>query len=386
LTFGFVQIDKYYQQLKGATASGVSSSSIDIGDIPADGFAWPVDLNQSPNSAVVGYLYGYTNAYGGNHTGIDIRNGGTLSNQGNFTVGPTIVAAHDGVVEEAKLIYTSNSSGIDGNQSGYGNVVKIKTEDGKFMTVYGHLSTISVITGQKVTRGQVIGTMGTTGNSSGVHLHYEIRQDGSTKDPLLFYTTDPVYGSYPTREDTPAGYYRYTGSISSGISNTAASAGLLGFLTSFEGEGPKVGDKYQAYDDGFGNITIGAGITWKDHKSQFNAAGIYSMAEGDLVDIAIVDNIKKNDIAGRVANIKSVLESNGITDLKQYQIDALTSFHYNVGNIDDFPAAWKKYGTGEGLWTEFFSKHIYASGEVVQGLVNRRRAEFELFTTGNYGL
>ncbi len=384
LHFGFIQIDKYYKILEAVNLSGVSSGVIDIGDIPIDGFAWPVDLNQSPGSAVVGYIYGTTYAYGGNHKGIDIKHGGTISTQGNITMGPSIVASHDGIVSDAKMIYGSDSSGIDGNQIGYGNYVKLETEDGKFMTVYAHLSSVSVTTGQKVTRGQVIGNMGTTGNSSGVHLHYEIRHNGSSDDPLLYYITEPEYGSYPDRIATPVGYYRFAGSISSGISNNDVSTGLKGFLLNAEGKGPMVGDKYEAYDDGFGNITIGMGITWKDHKPEFNAAGIYSMEKGDLVDASIVEKIEKNDIAKRVANINSILASNGINDLKQHQIDALTSYHYNVGNIDKFPAAWKEHGMTDGLWTDFFSKPVTANGIVVDNLVKRREAEYELFTTGNY--
>ncbi len=384
LTFGFNQIDKYYKALTETAGAGLNYNIIDIGDIPLDGFAWPVDLTQSPGSAVVGYIFGNTKAYGGDHGGIDIRHADCLTKQGSLTVGPNIIAAHDGKVTTASMLYSSDSSGTGGNQSGYGNVIKIQTSDGKFTTVYGHLSSISVTVGQEVSRGQVIGTMGTTGNSSGVHLHYQILLNGTNTDPLLYYITEPEYGSYPSRVDTPAGYYKFVNSLSSGLTNAATSGGMIGFLGRAEGKGPMVGDKYKAYDDGYGYITIGMGITWKDHVSQFNALGVTSMSVGTLVDKAIVETIEKQDIAGRVANIKALLASNGITDLKQYQLDALTSYHYNVGNINKFPAAWKTYGMTDGLWTAFFSKPVTAKGVVAPGLVKRRAAEWELFTTGNY--
>ncbi|MEL6587635.1 MAG: M23 family metallopeptidase [Pseudomonadota bacterium] len=72
-----------------------------------------------------------------------------------------------------------------GWQSGYGKLVKIQHPLG-FETRYAHLNTISVSVGQKVSRGQRIGGMGTTGRSTGVHLHYEIRRGGRALNPVTF--------------------------------------------------------------------------------------------------------------------------------------------------------------------------------------------------------
>ncbi|MEM8824271.1 MAG: M23 family metallopeptidase [Pseudomonadota bacterium] len=72
-----------------------------------------------------------------------------------------------------------------GWQSGYGKLVKIQHALG-FETRYAHLNRIRVNVGERVSRGERIGDMGTTGRSTGVHLHYEIRRGGRALDPVTF--------------------------------------------------------------------------------------------------------------------------------------------------------------------------------------------------------
>lgn len=67
------------------------------------------------------------------------------------------------------------------NNEGYGNLVIV--ENGPYQTYYAHLSNIPVKVGDAVSSGQVIGLSGNTGNSTGPHLHYEIRRDGTPIDP-----------------------------------------------------------------------------------------------------------------------------------------------------------------------------------------------------------
>ncbi len=86
-------------------------------------------------------------------------------------IGTPVRTVGDGVVEFA------------GVQRGYGNVIEVKHRDGK-STLFAHLSRIGVKVGQKVEQGDVIGAVGTTGFSTGPHLHFEFRVGGVHHDPL----------------------------------------------------------------------------------------------------------------------------------------------------------------------------------------------------------
>lgn len=87
--------------------------------------------------------------------------------------GTPIYATADGVVEAA------------GRESGYGNVVRIRHQLG-FETVYAHQSKIRVKVGQQISRGDRIGDMGSTGRSTGVHLHYEVHVNGQAVNPMTY--------------------------------------------------------------------------------------------------------------------------------------------------------------------------------------------------------
>ena len=66
--------------------------------------------------------------------------------------------------------------------TGYGLHVIID-HGGGLSSLYGHLDTVTIITGAYVAAGEVIGTVGSTGNATGPHLHFEIRRDGIAEDP-----------------------------------------------------------------------------------------------------------------------------------------------------------------------------------------------------------
>ena len=74
---------------------------------------------------------------------------------------------------------------VAGPNGGYGNMVEID-HGGGLATRYAHLSAISVTPGQQVAPGAVVGRVGSTGRSTGPHLHYEVRIDGEAVDPLRF--------------------------------------------------------------------------------------------------------------------------------------------------------------------------------------------------------
>ncbi len=97
------------------------------------------------------------------HTGIDI----------NASYGVSIIAANKGTVIVA------------GWQSGYGNTVIID-HGGGITTLYAHCSKLSVSVGQKVNAGAVIAKVGSTGLSTGPHLHFEVRKNGATQNPIAY--------------------------------------------------------------------------------------------------------------------------------------------------------------------------------------------------------
>ncbi|MBB6678204.1 M23 family metallopeptidase [Cohnella lubricantis] len=124
--------------------------------IPSEGtgkFAWPVS-----NHRITSYM---GTRWGKLHKGIDM-------------VGDkTIKAADNGTVE------------FVGQKTGYGNVIIINHNNG-FETLYGHLKSFSVKEGQVVSKGDKIGIMGNTGESTGTHLHFEVHLNGDLKNPTSY--------------------------------------------------------------------------------------------------------------------------------------------------------------------------------------------------------
>jgi murein DD-endopeptidase MepM/ murein hydrolase activator NlpD len=105
------------------------------------------------------FIRGFT----GSHTGYDLA----------APKGTPIYAAESGTVEKV-------STGTWGG--GYGNYIIIDHGNG-LKTLYGHLSTVSVSVGQAVDRGQNIAGMGSTGRSTGPHLHFEVIDGGVKRNP-----------------------------------------------------------------------------------------------------------------------------------------------------------------------------------------------------------
>jgi murein DD-endopeptidase MepM/ murein hydrolase activator NlpD len=106
------------------------------------------------------------------HTGQDFR----------APTGERVLATASGIVT------------IAGRNGGYGKLVEIRHGNG-FSTRYGHLSEILVVVGQKVSLGQMVARVGSTGRSTGPHLHYETRVDGDAVDPQKFLRAGVRLGS-----------------------------------------------------------------------------------------------------------------------------------------------------------------------------------------------
>jgi len=133
------------------------------------GYSGSIDF-QSPIAAstVVTSGFGHRCSAGcsGDHKGLDLAPPGGKSN-------PDILAAAKGVVIFA------------GEQSGYGKMVIVGHADGS-QTLYGHMTGAKMPKlGKEVAQGEVIGVMGTTGQSTGVHLHFEVRENGRAVNPKI---------------------------------------------------------------------------------------------------------------------------------------------------------------------------------------------------------
>ncbi|MBR5165704.1 MAG: peptidoglycan DD-metalloendopeptidase family protein [Ruminococcus sp.] len=147
--------------------SGPMSFEVNAG---AAGLGWPV-----PGHSGISSYYGYR--WGTLHGGIDISDGGIM--------GAPVVAARAGTVTRMNNSCSHNygKSGSCGCGGGYGNYVAI-SHDGTYSTLYGHLTSACVSVGDYVEQGQVIGYVGSTGWSTGEHLHFEVYVNGVRQDPM----------------------------------------------------------------------------------------------------------------------------------------------------------------------------------------------------------
>lgn len=122
-------------------------------------FDWPVDEARMTR----GYLPNRKKP----HLGLDLA----------ARKGSAIYASHDGTV-----IYTGREF------HGYGRLIMIEGQQG-WASLYAHLSKINIKQGDRVKKGDLIGLMGSTGHSTGVHLHFEIRTSAGPVDPLMYLPT-----------------------------------------------------------------------------------------------------------------------------------------------------------------------------------------------------
>jgi len=160
-------LDRLYT-LKNTALSGAATTGISLGltrDVtPADWMRvnsapslWPVE---GPITGSFGERIDPFNGEGAFHCGVDI----------SASVGAPVIAPADGIVEFADF------------SSGYGRAVTIDHGRG-ISTRYGHLSNFAVVSGQEVHRGDTIGYVGQSGRSTGPHLHYEVRINGTPVNP-----------------------------------------------------------------------------------------------------------------------------------------------------------------------------------------------------------
>ena len=192
-------------------------------------FCFPVK-----NGCKIAFIYGYSASYGGTHSGIDIHASGD----------DTIYAAYDGVVKATAnscphIDWAKTHGKTDcGHLNTFGNYIRIEGTNG-LQFYYGHLkqNSLKVKVGDKITKGQAIATMGSSGCSTGKHLHFEVRTstassakinvNPASQGGLITYANGPYQGDFipvlPTSgtfylKNKGTGTYMYvTGADSNGM-------------------------------------------------------------------------------------------------------------------------------------------------------------------------
>ena len=368
------ELKEQYEDLAGKMEE---EDEVAVEDVTSDYYWWPIGsaetqtsdgkefASDTPETVTITSPFGNRpDPFGSGatvfHSGLDIAGGRGM----NYV---NIIAAKDGTVvfssKDGEVCPSGSHTSTCGG--GYGNYIIIQHTDGNY-TLYGHLyeNSLTVKQGDSVKQGQVIAKMGSSGNSTGAHLHFEVREGqneySATVDPLNY--IDP---------DNPR--------------PTNASSDLVKYIEGWEGHTEIIGDSYKVVNIGDGVLTVGSGVVLDYQASRFKARGIdvSNYGVGSTIPISIVDSIEGEIIGEMKSSVESILASNNVT-LKPHQVDALVSFYYNLGNINGFCDAYKKYGDTEALYNNYFSNYVHVNGEVWQGLVRRRKGEWNLFHTGDY--
>lgn len=385
-----------YQELDGEEEEEVE---IVYENVNNSSYWWPIGSKDVTNSN--GKLFAMGNPESVNVTSeFAAREPGIHDNgHGGMDIGSgrkgetNVIAAKDGIV-----VYTSSESGIscpDGYLGstcggGYGNHIIISHADGNY-TLYAHLyiDSITVKSGESVSQGQVIAHMGTSGNSTGPHLHFEVRVGENTSsartNPRDFVDAD---NPRPT-----ASNYLTNGDLSSTID----------FIRYWEGVGCgssyETDTEYIACNGGDGVLTIGHGVTWEYNMDAFIKRGVTSMSAGTKVSKTIVDEIELEAMDNKCGDsIRKGLADAGIDNIKDYQMTALISRCYNGGygmikgtDYAFIPAYLKYngkyqfddiYSSNGSVWRDAMAHPVMPGSIFEVGLKRRRVSEWKLFTTG----
>ncbi len=174
------QVEKELKQMQNALTAILNAANGSNVSVKYDGkdFLWP-----TPTVSRISSYYGPR--WGRYHNGLDIANGNCW--------GDKIIAIADGVV----TTYSNSCRHNYGKKpvrnccgNGYGNYITINhgSKNGKnYVAYYAHMASIVVRKGQKVKKGQIVGYIGSTGRSTGAHLHFGIAVNGAWVNPMSFY-------------------------------------------------------------------------------------------------------------------------------------------------------------------------------------------------------
>ncbi len=290
-----------------------------------------------------------------------------------------VIAAQSGTIHEVSSSISYEEFQPPGT---YGNYVVIAHPDGNY-TWYGHMykNTITVKVGEKVEQGQVIGYVGSSGDSTGTHLHFELRvgtNDRSGRE-------DP-FTKISKENPRPV-------NIISDITIDGDLEKLIALINCYEGTTDEVNGMYKVVHgsiDPAGVLTVGHGVTIGKGRNQqyFSKYGINGNAvnEGDWLPKNIVDAVKVDIVMFHLNEVKrKVSDHKLVFDFDK--LAALTSFHYNLGYLgetqadgeEDFFHVYAETKDTQALYDNFFQWYRKSDGEIQPGLVTRRKNEFELF-------
>lgn len=172
------EINRRMEKYREEMAKSIAEAALDLG---GGTLGYPLDENHRN----VSQDYGHNG-----HQGIDY----------GVAVGTPVYAADDGVVLKSEAITEGGTVGRGTPAKApngkfyrsYGEVIEIQHSDTGLTTYYAHLSKRLINQGDRVQRGQLIGYSGNTGNSSGPHLHFEVRKSGKVVNPHMYLTDSTV--------------------------------------------------------------------------------------------------------------------------------------------------------------------------------------------------
>lgn len=182
MTLGIIDIEGIGSSGGNISSGPTSEGFTSISD--STSYWWPVDGDNSIITSPYGQRLHPIQKVWKMHNGIDIAISGGAS-PGVIN----ILASNSGIV--TKIITGCPTTNSDNDKSdnncggGYGNYIIVKHNDEQ-STLYAHLYSINVSQGSRVNKGQIIGTMGSSGNSTGTHLHFEVRVNGNRQNPINF--------------------------------------------------------------------------------------------------------------------------------------------------------------------------------------------------------
>lgn len=353
----------------------------------SSGYWWPIGSTEvtevdgklfakgTPYPTVITATFaGNDSVHNGSHGALDI--GGYMTKNSTNIIataaGTVVYPTANDRIDYSDGCWTGEKGCVRGyDGGGYGNYVVID-HGGGIYSLYGHLyaNTITVRAGDTVEQGQVIAKMGTSGNSTGPHLHFEIRNGANSRN----FRVDPL--SYVDPDNPrPSGnaFIEWIKNVEGGVSGKYVD-----------------GNNYIVYDGGDGVLTVGYGIVIVASSGQQLYLNIYDtpVTVGSRIPMNIVDKMFNQYMSSSRNTLAAIKTNLGIT-LTAYQDDAILSLMYNCGSSWGGKAldAYGLKADTDALWNKMSQcKNATINGKFTElyGLKLRRAEEFELFMTGDY--